>query len=83
MQPFFILIYQFTFPISSFNLSSHVDRVEIANVVPVHRDLGEGSVGRGGGVVVRIEIVWIVSMVCWVNLWHVAKLRYGRHPELI
>ena len=46
------------------------------SAVSVHRDLGEGRVGRGGvAVVVRVEVVGIVSMVCRLNLLHVASLQ--------
>ena len=46
------------------------------NAVSVHRDLGEGRVGRGGvAVVVRVEVVGIVSMVCRLNLLHVASVQ--------
>ena len=42
----------------------------------MHRDLGEGRVGRGGvAVVVRVEVVGIVSMVCRINLLHVASVQ--------
>ena len=45
------------------------------NAVSVHRDLGEGRVGRGGvAVVVRAEVVGIVSMVCRLNLLQVAPI---------
>ena len=48
------------------------------NAVSVHRDLGEGRVGRGGvAVVVRAEVVGIVSMVCRLNLLQVAPILTG------
>ena len=46
------------------------------NAVSVHRDLGEGRVERGEvAVVVRVEVVGIVSMVCRLNLLHVASIQ--------
>ena len=52
------------------------------NAVSVHRDLGEGRVGRGGvAVVVRVEVVGIVSMVCRLNLLQVAPRLSNHHLE--